>query len=76
MARVVWSCASRSSAQALSPGSGLRAMKLASWTNRNGKSSCPHCFRQSVIIAGNSFWYCTARPALDSPWYQITPLMA
>src|SRR6266404_2181743 len=31
--------------------------------------------RQSRIIVGKSLRYCSARPALDSPWYQITPLM-
>jgi hypothetical protein len=73
--RAVSRCASRSSAQALSTGWLTFAMNGASWTKRNGKFPCPHASRQSRIIAGNSVWYCQARPAFDSPWYQIAPRM-
>ena len=35
----------------------------------------PHLFRQLLIIVGNSLRYWYARPAFDSPWYQIAPWM-
>src|SRR5262249_19880645 len=69
---VVISWASRSSAQTTpleSPDE-----NGASCTNRNGKSPSPQFLRQSWIMAGNSVRYWYARPAFDSPWYQIAPL--
>ena len=33
------------------------------------------CF-STLIIAGNSLRYCCARPAFDSPWYQMVPFIA
>ena len=48
-------------------GSGSRFMKLANWTQRNGKSPWPQRARQSLIMVGNSARYWAAWPALDSP---------
>src|SRR4029077_7396383 len=69
-------CASRNSAQLLSPSARLlggAAPKLGSCTNRNGRAGSPPAARQDRIINGNSVRYSYARAALLSPWYQITP---
>ena len=44
-----------------------------------GRIVAPHMgegLRQSVIMAGKSLRYWYERPALDSPWYQMAPLIA
>jgi len=51
-------------------------MKFANCTMKNGKSPTPNRDRQSAIIVGSRVRYWRARPALDSPWYQIAPLIA
>src|ERR1017187_4214238 len=67
-------CASRMTAHT-SPSFDL---KLAICTKRNGKSPSRHCMRQSAMSAGKTLAYmgANARRLFDSPWYQITPLMA
>src|SRR5579862_4115501 len=42
---------------------------------RNGNAPSPQCVRQSLIMVGSSVRYWYARPAFDSPWYQMAPLM-
>ena len=69
----VSSCASHSSAH---PVSGPYFDHGAICTNRNGNWPSCQWSRQSLIMAGNSVRYCSARPTFDSPWYQMTPLMA
>src|SRR5262245_6565520 len=72
---LVSSWASRSSAQ-VTPLRSFFAPHGASCTNRNGNSPSFQSSRQFLIMAGNSVRYWYARPAFDSPWYQIAPLMA
>ena len=54
---VARSCASRSSAQALSCGSSLIVIHGASWTQKERKSSCPQSRRQLRIRSGNNVRY-------------------
>src|SRR5689334_15236838 len=71
---LVSNCASRTSAHALGPY--VVPPYGAIWTKRNGKSPSPQVLRQDWIMVGNNVRYSYARPALDSPWYQIAPRIA
>ena len=70
-------CASRRLGHGSFFGSVSTGMKLASETIRNWKSPTPKALRQFRTSGSSRPYSCSGSVrALDSPWYQIAPLIA